>query len=53
MAGGGSTNHAIGLGLKESTVESFLRNASAKMDARLRLEAVPRALDESLIVLPD
>jgi DNA-binding NarL/FixJ family response regulator len=53
MAAGGSMNKAIALGLNESTVESSLGNAFAKMGARLRLEAVPRAPDESLIVLPD
>lgn len=51
----GETNRAIGLrlGLKESTIESYLGNAFAKLGARSRADAVNRARQLGLIVLPE
>jgi DNA-binding NarL/FixJ family response regulator len=51
----GQTNRAIGLrlGLKESTIESYLGNAFGKLGARSRSDAVNRAMQLGLIVLPE
>jgi DNA-binding NarL/FixJ family response regulator len=55
MAAEGSTNKAIALGLslKESTVESYLKNAFTKLGVGSRMQAVQRALEEGLIVPRD
>jgi DNA-binding NarL/FixJ family response regulator len=51
----GETNRAIGLrlGLKESTIESYLGNAFGKLGARSRSDAANRAMQLGLIVPPD
>jgi DNA-binding NarL/FixJ family response regulator len=55
LAAQGKTNRAIGqrLGLKENTIESYLGNAFAKLGARSRADAVNRAIQQALIVVPD